>query len=736
MASPTPRIISAERVLLTLCAASAAWFVADFARFGLAMRFCLDDWEWLGRGTRMTELVMQQLLFRMEVFRPIPQYLFALSYKLFGLRTVPLAALFVTTHLVAAYGAARVVRSLGYSPLTAVVVALLGLLDPVSAESFQFFSVNQPVLSRAFMLLALAGLLARDPPTRRAWLPWAVLGILTHEQATLLAPLWVLCVLHRDGVKKTLTALRSRHGITLLALCFGYVALRFALRHSDPNLPHALSVRAVPQKWLRVIGHLRTFVAFHTGYGTALSNVPLTGFLAPNRGSLHAVLTGAWLVVLGGWAALRPAHAARTAVTATLWTLGGYAPYFLLINESSDYHFNLSLLGLALLPGAALGELWTLCEGRARPARLAIVALGLATVLPFGRRYLQKSPLDAPRDILALLRPRLRAAPDRVTNLIFLDDVSRRGYGGAPTYLAEMSGEFCFNGTDEARGVRNWALALNFPGRRIRVWVLSTAHGPFLCPREGDLVLHVSASSDDTVALRFAPMARCARPGGLPDALDPSTQAGAALAASTTWTSSAAPTLARRYWTAYAGRDVITQRSTAGSLLALAASFDRDPALRPRAALALGAVRATMPPPAMEQRDSDSSTPSARGVARLRTSRGQRASIAIEAAQTQSAINAASERARPVAPDRGLALMFGRVEPHVFATRSTVMPIDIVYVHANGLEILATVRRAAPGRVFSPPTRAPSSSVLLLPAGFLEAHDLRPGDAVSIDVDP
>ncbi len=80
--------------------------------------------------------------------------------------------------------------------------------------------------------------------------------------------------------------------------------------------------------------------------------------------------------------------------------------------------------------------------------------------------------------------------------------------------------------------------------------------------------------------------------------------------------------------------------------------------------------------------------------------------------------------------------MFGRVEPHVFATRFSQIPIDIVYVSESGQAILATVPSAAPGRVFAPPTRAPSSSVLLLPAGFLEAHDLRPGDAVSIDLDP
>ncbi len=180
------------------------------------------------------------------------------------------------------------------------------MLDPVSAESFQFFSLNQPVLSRAFMLLALAALLERDPPTRRAWLPWAVLGILTHEQASLLAPLWVLCLLHRDGVKKTLAQLRSRHGITVLALCLGYLALRFALRHSDPNLPHALSLRAVPQKWARVIGHVRGFAAFHTGFGTTLGNVPLQGFLSPNRSLLHTALMFLWLVVLGAWAVSGP----------------------------------------------------------------------------------------------------------------------------------------------------------------------------------------------------------------------------------------------------------------------------------------------------------------------------------------------------------------------------------------------------------------------------------------------
>jgi uncharacterized membrane protein (UPF0127 family) len=736
MAAPPARVISMERVLLTICAVAAAWCVADFARFGLAMRFCLDDWEWLGRGTRLTEVVRQQFLFKMEVFRPIPQLLFALSYRLFGLRTGPLAALFVASHLVAAYAAVRVVRSLGYSTPAAVVVALLALLDPVSAESFQFFSLNQPVLSRAFMLLALAALLERDPPTRRAWLPWAVLGILTHEQASLLAPLWVLCLLHRDGVKKTLAQLRSRHGITVLALCLGYLALRFALRHSDPNLPHALSLRAVPQKWARVIGHVRGFAAFHTGFGTTLGNVPLQGFLSPNRSLLHTALMFLWLVVLGAWAVFSPAKAARTAVTAALWTLGGYAPYFLAINESANYHFNLSLVGLALLPGAALGGVWTLCEGRARPARLLIAALGLATVLPFGRHYLLHGPLGAAREIIELLRPRVGAAPNRVSNLIFLDDVSRRGYAGAPSYLAQMSGEFGFNRSDEPGRSSNWALALNFPHQRIRVWVLSTAHAGYLCPRAGDVVLQVSMLPREGEHLRFTPVATCDRPGGLPVALDPSAPEGAALAASAPWTASAAPRLLRQYWAAYAARDVSAQSAATDALLPVVRGFDNDPTLRPRVALALGAVRATLSASATVRVDADSTSPSARGVARMRTTRGRSVSIVVEAALTHPAINAASERSRPVSSDRGLALMFGRVEPHVFSTRYTGVPIDIVYVHANGGEILATVRRAAPGRVFAPPTRAPSSAVLLLPAGFLEAHDLRPGDAVSIEVDP
>ena len=34
---------------------------------------------------------------------------------------------------------------------------------------------------------------------------------------------------------------------------------------------------------------------------------------------------------------------------------------------------------------------------RARPARLVIAALGLVTVLPFGRRYLLNAPLGASR---------------------------------------------------------------------------------------------------------------------------------------------------------------------------------------------------------------------------------------------------------------------------------------------------------------------------------------------------
>jgi uncharacterized membrane protein (UPF0127 family) len=733
---PTPpRVISPERVLLTICALAAAWCVADFARFGLAMRYCMDDWEWLGRSTRMTELILQQFSFRMEVFRPLPQYLYALSYKLFGLRTGPFAALLVSSHLVAAWAAARVVRSLGYTTLSAAVVALLALLDPVSAESLQFFSLNQPVLSRAFMLLSLAALLERDPPPRRAWLPWAVLGILTHEQATLLAPLWVLCLLHRDGVTKTLAAVRTRHGATVLALCFGYLALRFALRHSDPNLPHALSLRAVPQKWARVIGHLRGFVAVHTGFGTAPGNFPREGYLDHKLSAVHAVAAGAWLVVVGAWAALRPAHAGRTALTSALWVLGGYAPYFLAINESPNYHFNLSLIGLALLPGAAMGELWTLCEGRARPARLALAALGLVTVLPFGRRYLQPGPLNAARSIIDQLRPRVRAAPDRVSNLIFLDDVSHRGYGGAPLYLAQMSGEFSFNRVDQNSGERNWALALSFPHHRVRVWVLSTAHGPYLCPREDDLVLHVSAPPNDSFALRFAPVATCTRPGGLPPALDPTAPEGAALASLAPWSTSAAPELLRRYWAAYAARDGGAQRASASALLALARGFESVPGLRSRAALALDAVRATMPPSAVAW-TAPGSSPSARGVVRLRSSRGGSATIPVEAATSQSAINDASERARPVSAERGLALMYGRVEPHVFATRSTRIPIDIVYVHENGHEILATVPRAAPGRVFAPPSRAPSSSVLLLPAGFLASHDLRPGDAVSIELDP
>lgn len=590
------RTFSPEPWVLVACGLVAAGCVAAFARFGAGMQFCLDDWEWLGRGADVPGLIRQQLRFQLEVFRPLPQHLYALSYALFGLRPGPFAALLVAGHLLAAVGAARVVRLLGFSTLTGVMAALLVLLDPVSAESLQFFSLNQPVLGRAFLLLALAGLLAHDAPRRRAWLPWALLGICSHEQAALLAPLWVLGRLHRDGARRTLAAMNSPHGRGVLGLCLGYVALRLALRDTDPNLPHALGLRALPLKWALFVKHLHGFVAFRTGFALRLGTVPQESLLDPRRTALHLALLGGWIVALGAWVALGPAKALRTASTAALWALGGYAPYFLAVNESAIYHFNLSLLGVSLLPAAALGALWSRCEGRARPLRAPVVALGLATVLPLGRDYLRRPSFDAFPQISTHLRARLRSEPDGVSHLIFLDGAAPRG-PSVPAYIAQMSGEFDVNRPAPPRGAVNWALALSFPGRNLRVWVLTPAHAPFLCLREGDLALEVHPLDLHGQRHRFVPVAPCARPGGLPPALDGATPEGAALASSTRWSASAAPGRLRAYWAAYATRDLAAQRAAGDALGDDLRALDLDPAARVLATRAAEAVRATMPLP-------------------------------------------------------------------------------------------------------------------------------------------
>lgn len=545
-------MLNALWVMVAFWAVVALWW---WARFGLSIRYAFDDWEWLAKGTRPWSLFKEQLSFRTEVFRPVFQDLYAVSVGLWGLSPLPMAVVVMASHLAGVYATARLTRALGAGVWAGVLLGVMVLFDAVSVASMAYVSLNQVVLARALMLLALAVLL--EEPTRKGrWLSLVVLAMATHEQAVLLLPLWWVCVVIRDGWGEKDWVLKRVEARWLGGVVLGYVALRWVLRESDPGLPHALGLGAVFEKTKLFLSQARDFVGGLMGVAGANTSERWVG-----DGKQLVKFWGLgvfWCGVFLLWVALEGSRALRWILGGALWALVGYAPYFFAVNETAKYHFNVALVGLAMPFAVAVTRVFVGFRERGRAwsevGAVGVVVLTAVAVLPMGSARFMRSEVDVLSRVLTVVRSRVRPGREGEWRVLFVDDVSRREWNGSTEYFEAMGGGWDVNQVAPHDG-KMWGLWLSLRGEYPRVWLLTGEHLNYVCLREGDVALRVTpAVGGDPLEVGFEAEPECERGDGLPLALDERSEVGRKLTEALGPRAVLLPR-ARDYWRAYRAQD-------------------------------------------------------------------------------------------------------------------------------------------------------------------------------------
>lgn len=84
---------------------------------------------------------------------------------------------------------------------------------------------------------------------------------------------------------------------------------------------------------------------------------------------------------------------------------------------------------------------------------------------------------------------------------------------------------------------------------------------------------------------------------------------------------------------------------------------------------------------------------------------------------------------RSLAADRGMLFLFSRAEPQMFWMRNTLIPLDIIYIGADG-RVVSISRNVQPLDESGAPSAGPAKFVLELAAGRAAQIGLLPGDKV------
>jgi uncharacterized membrane protein (UPF0127 family) len=86
-------------------------------------------------------------------------------------------------------------------------------------------------------------------------------------------------------------------------------------------------------------------------------------------------------------------------------------------------------------------------------------------------------------------------------------------------------------------------------------------------------------------------------------------------------------------------------------------------------------------------------------------------------------------------PDRGMLFDFFRERPESFWMRNTLIPLDIIFIRADG-RIANVAAQAKPGDETPIPSDGPVRAVLEIAGGAAAAHGIRPGDRVRHEIFP
>jgi hypothetical protein len=497
--------------------------------------FAENDWLNLDAihflGTHVVDM------FSSEMFRPLTPVLFGVLHELLGLDARGFALFFIAVNIAAAVQLARVFHLLGFSWLAVTMGALSTLISRISIETFAFFTQQQLTLTRLFLVSAILGLLRAGRAGARSWywLVWAVLALCTHEQSVLMVPLFFLCIVQRDGWDGISAALRRKDVKTFLAVVGVYLVLHVLLLRAEGD--HELSLLAIPHK----LDVLRSFTNAYLGWDRHLRSSPI-GTIPDLSGT---ILLGAFVY----WLVVQRAQALRMVAFSLAWTVVGYSLYVLALRETAGYFFNVSEPGLGLLVGALLDFM---VRGSRAPLLLgvaAIFAVGQTPVTANGNPECPP-PRDVSPRLMSLIDEAVREVPDGLVRVIFVGDAPVN-IDVAPSYLGAIGDDFDWNDRPIRHPAdRAHAVAVTYPTRRFRTWVLDEETARYLCVRPGDAAIRVTDRPPAAVQWEFARLPiGC---GAAWQELPPQ------LGAVPTSPSQELRDIAWRYWQAYAAFDDAT----------------------------------------------------------------------------------------------------------------------------------------------------------------------------------
>ncbi|MEQ9505690.1 MAG: DUF192 domain-containing protein [Hyphomonas sp.] len=101
----------------------------------------------------------------------------------------------------------------------------------------------------------------------------------------------------------------------------------------------------------------------------------------------------------------------------------------------------------------------------------------------------------------------------------------------------------------------------------------------------------------------------------------------------------------------------------------------------------------------------------------------------VEIADTEDAIREGLMFRESLAPDAGMLFDFGQVRPASMWMKNTLIPLDMLFMDANG-QVIAIARNAVPGSLRSLGPGVPARAVLEIPGGRAKELGIAPGDTV------
>jgi uncharacterized membrane protein (UPF0127 family) len=111
---------------------------------------------------------------------------------------------------------------------------------------------------------------------------------------------------------------------------------------------------------------------------------------------------------------------------------------------------------------------------------------------------------------------------------------------------------------------------------------------------------------------------------------------------------------------------------------------------------------------------------------------GARLGVRVELALTASEQSQGLMHRRELAEDAGMLFVFDEDRPHTFWMRNTLIPLDMLFVRADGT-IAGIVESAAPQTDAPRRVGEPSRYVLEVNGGWCAAHGVGAGDRIDLE---